>query len=42
MGIFRASNGIGGVLAPLLGASVYPLFGFHGLFLILALGHAII
>jgi predicted MFS family arabinose efflux permease len=42
IGQFRASQAIGMVLAPLLGAIVHPLFGFAGTFFVLALGHAII
>ena len=42
LGYFRAASGIGGILAPILGAVVFTVCGLTGVFVFVAFGHLLI
>lgn len=42
LGMFRAASGLGGLLAPLLGAAFYAWGGFMALFMYIGAGYLLI
>ena len=42
LGMFRAASGIGGLLAPLLGAGLYAWGGYMALFMFIGAGYLLI
>jgi MFS family permease len=42
LGYFRAASGVGALLAPLLGAGLYALWEYCGLFMFIGIGYLVI